>query len=276
MISIDIGGTQTRVACFKNNELEIVEVFATNKQNPIDTCDKICNAIKDLDFKKVSILAPGPHDFRSTKFTTPPNLPGWHNFKIVEFFEKKYINVEVLLLNDAKGAAMGEAYINNSNDLLFFTLSTGFGCGIVVNNIAPKGVNNQSGELYNSIIKNEFAPEILGSQMTIEELASGTGMYNNAVKLGYEINSTKDIFENEKYQEFINYVAKQVATFIYNLNLAFDMETIVLGGSVILKNPKYFEAIKVILTDLECNAKIKTAEENGFSGLYAVRFQGVV
>lgn len=268
-ITIDIGGTQTRVATWDGNNLEIVKIFGTDKNNPEVTANEIVNLLSQYEVEKINILAPGPHTIDGTSFDNPPNLKGWHGFNIVKFFKDVY-PVDVQLLNDARGAAIGESFLKDCDSLLFYTISTGFGSGCIVDGKAIKGNNNLGGEIFGTIVDNTFEPNILGEYLTIEQIVSGTWMFENAKKLGYDVNETKDLFVNDKYSDYLDYTSTKLAMYIYGASLVIDPKIIVLGGSVILKNDWYFEMVKNKLVKYGCKSEILTAEENGYSGLYSV------
>nr|WP_146637513.1 ROK family protein [Spiroplasma clarkii] len=60
------------------------------------------------------------------------NLQGWEGVNLVAAF-KAVFAIKVVVNNDANFAALGQAIVKNKQDLVFLTISTGIGCGIIIN-----------------------------------------------------------------------------------------------------------------------------------------------
>ncbi len=77
-----------------------------------------------------------------------PNLKGWDHFKIGDFIEEKF-NRPVFMQNDANGAGLAEYLFGacKGKDLIYLTMSTGIGAGIVLNGKVLSGTNDLGGEV---------------------------------------------------------------------------------------------------------------------------------
>lgn len=140
---IDIGGTKIALA------LETVEgeriasrQFPTLvERGPELILNNLASAIREMcaasDTKllAVGLGCPGSVDKERGLVLSPINLPGWHEFPIVRSIEER-LSVSVAIENDARLAALGE-YVYGAgrgfNDIVFFTISTGIGGGVIVN-----------------------------------------------------------------------------------------------------------------------------------------------
>lgn len=140
---IDIGGTKIAVA------LETIEgerissrQFPTRvERGPQLILDNLVSVVMEMSAASDARLlaaglgCPGSVDKERGLVMSPINLPGWHEFPIVSAIEER-LNVPVLIENDAKLAALGEYTYGAGrglSDIVFLTISTGIGGGIIVN-----------------------------------------------------------------------------------------------------------------------------------------------
>ena len=106
------------------------------------------------DVHAIGLATPGTMDIPGGWLLEPPNLPGWWNFPIRdtvgEHFQKP-----TLLQNDANAAAYGEFWVGAARDahsLVFWTLGTGIGCGIIVDHMIIEGEHSHGSECGHIII----------------------------------------------------------------------------------------------------------------------------
>jgi glucokinase len=142
---IDIGGTKTSVAIAEPHESVVArETFSTWSDAP--AAEAIKEAVATLSFlanrngghlAAIGIGCAGPINFASGTLLIPPNLPpSWHHFPIRSFVEKES-GLPVVLENDANAAAVGEHLYGAGRgftDLVYLTISTGIGGGIIADN----------------------------------------------------------------------------------------------------------------------------------------------
>src|SRR5437016_5519771 len=142
---IDIGGTKIAVAiAIAGGEIIARDSFRTDHDIPPE--DAVSHALMTLDrmakashgqLKAIGLGCPGPLDFERGQFLAPPNMPArWHHFPIRSFVEKK-TSLPAVVENDANAAALGEHLYGAGrgySDLVYLTISTGIGGGIVADN----------------------------------------------------------------------------------------------------------------------------------------------
>ena len=178
-IGVDIGGTKTRVGYLnEDNKVEVLGHVATS-QNPNEAVKNIINVIRSTKIpgviEKIGIVCPGPLDQKTGMILSPPNLLQWANFPLTEILKKEF-GVEVILENDANAGALGEAVFGAAKDaytLLYFSLSTGIGAGIVIDKKVHGGYKGLAGEIWC------VPPKLFGAdtgERSITELSSGNGM----------------------------------------------------------------------------------------------------
>jgi len=108
----------------------------------------------------------------------PPHLPGWHNVPVAALL-KAATGVPTHLENDAQLAAYGEFHKGagqGSRHLVFVTISTGIGGGIVIDGKLYSGAGGAAGEVGHVVIDPGGPMCSCGRRGHLEALASGTSM----------------------------------------------------------------------------------------------------
>lgn len=97
----------------------------------------------------VGLGTPGTMDIPRGLILEPPNMPGWRHFPIRDALAQR-LNLPVTYANDANAAAFGEFWVGSGRDvasMVFFTLGTGVGGGIIIDNHLVVGANSLGGEV---------------------------------------------------------------------------------------------------------------------------------
>ena len=127
------------------------------------------------DIAGVGISSPGPCDPRRGVVTNAPNLPGWHEIPIVRIVSEQ-LGVPALLENDANAACYGEFRFGagrGHQHIVYVTLGTGIGGGIIIDGKIYEGASGAAGEVGHMIIDQDGPPCNCGSRGCLEALASG-------------------------------------------------------------------------------------------------------
>lgn len=281
-VSVDIGGTQTRVACIDDKGLIInKQAFRTYVDDPIRNIKEVKKII--LSFEKeiigVGISCPGPLDLLEGTVLTPPNLPGWHYFSLRSKSEE-ILSLPVFLENDANLAALAESQIGagkNNNIVQYLTISTGVGGGLIINNEIFTGAHGFAQEIANSILWKDGPKQGLLKKGSLESISSGTAIFNRAKALGLDVRhvghvnalallgDTDAIMIMEQAKD---YLANMLAIMIGVI----DPDIIVLGGGVVINTANFIEDIEKRVKDkvydvLRDKIKIKKAALGDDSGL---------
>lgn len=199
VVGIDLGGTQIRTAVLRGGTL-LSRVSMLNGDNP--TPDRIIprmfqsvqQALTEAhvsleEIKGIGIGAPGPLDSRTGVVFCPPNLPGWGNVPLRDIFEQEF-HIPVYLENDANAAALGEYLFGagqGCNEMVYVTVSTGVGGGVISRGKILEGVVGTAGELGHMTIDWRGERCNCGNIGCLESIASGTAIArraNKAIALG--------------------------------------------------------------------------------------------
>jgi glucokinase len=178
-ISMDIGGTNIRAARMAlDGTIEARSRYPT-AGHADEIIEKIHQAIADVlpvqGARAIGICAPGPLDPYTGIVYRAPNVPGWVNFPLREKVESHF-NIPTVIGNDANLAAMGEWKFGagrGHSDVLYLTISTGIGGGVISGNRLVVGVHGLATELGHVTLVPDGPVCGCGRRGHLEALASG-------------------------------------------------------------------------------------------------------
>ena len=192
IIGVDIGGTSVKIGLI-NHDGEIVYKWEipTNKDNQgRGIVDDIWNSITETlskqniasDIIGIGVGAPGFVNRKTGIVEEAVNI-GWKNFELRDAFHK-LSHLPVFIENDANLAALAENWQGSgeqSKDVMFITLGTGVGGGIIVNGEIMNGVNGTAAELGHILVDPNGSPCNCGRTGCLETIASATGIVRQAM-----------------------------------------------------------------------------------------------
>jgi glucokinase len=120
---------------------------------------------------------PGPFLAPEGRFLDPPNMPGWHGFALREFLAAR-VSCPVAAMNDANALALAEwrwGAGQGVRTLVYFTMSTGMGAGLVVDGRLYEGRRGFAGEIGHWRLDDE-GPVGFGKRGSVEGFLSGPGI----------------------------------------------------------------------------------------------------
>lgn len=113
--------------------------------------------LKIGDIKGAGLATPGTMDIPGGMLLEPPNLPGWNYFPVRQRTEE-ILGIPTVLQNDANAAAYGEFWAGaakEAHSLVFWTLGTGIGCGIIIGDLIIEGQHSHGAECGHIIVQME-------------------------------------------------------------------------------------------------------------------------
>ena len=189
VIGIDIGGTKCAVAYGKVNSdgsIEIVDKAKFDTTHVEETINNLLGVTSTIMLKQgldanntsaIGISCGGPLDSKKGIIMSPPNLPGWDNVPIVEYFEKRF-GVQTAVQNDANACALAEwkfGAARGYNNVIFLTFGTGMGSGLILDGRLYAGTNDNAGEVGHIRLENT-GPVGYGKAGSFEGFCSGGGI----------------------------------------------------------------------------------------------------
>jgi len=154
IIAVDLGGTQTRAALL-DSRLTILQrdtrpTRTDSAQTVVEAILESVRAVWPTDGTPVAVVglgAPGPLDPFSGVILTPPNLP-LRSYPLRQALTDA-LGVPVTVGNDANAAGLGEFLCGagrGTRDMIYLTVSTGVGGGIIVDGKLLAGARGLAGE----------------------------------------------------------------------------------------------------------------------------------
>lgn len=124
---------------------------------------------------RIGLSVPGPIDRERGCLIAPPNLPGWHEVPLRDWIEDA-LGVPVRLENDANAAAMAEWRFGagrGATDLVYLTMSTGVGGGLILGGRLVSGHRGNAGEFGHVPIERDGEPCLCGQRGCLEAYVGG-------------------------------------------------------------------------------------------------------
>ncbi|MFP4015556.1 MAG: ROK family protein [Halanaerobiales bacterium] len=309
-IGVDLGGTKilTAISDDKGNIIEKVKISTEARKGQDYVIDNIIRSIEEViakagvkkeKIKRIGLGTPGPLNIARGLIYESPNL-NWKNVPIVELLEEK-TGIEIAIENDANAAALGEKWFGAGQDvdsMIYMTVSTGIGGGIIIDKKILHGVNDTAGEIGHFVIQTDGPICGCGNHGCFEAVASGTAIngisrYIAAMHPDSLLSKLVDgditkidgkVVEDAAKQgdEFALQIwadeARYLGIGIANLINIFNVGTIILGGGVMnawdLLNDKMIKTIKQYAFESAYNSvEIRRAalgSEVGVKGAIAV------
>lgn len=306
LLGIDLGGTTIKFGIL-TLEGEVQEKWAieTNTlENGRHIVSDIVESLKHRlslygltkdDFLGIGMGSPGAVDRTSKTVTGAFNL-NWADTQEVGSVIEKEVGIPFFIDNDANVAALGERWVGagaNNPDVVFVTLGTGVGGGVIADGNLIHGVAGAGGEIGYMIVdpENGFMCTC-GNKGCLETVASATGVVRVARQLAeqYEGSSaikaaidngdtvtSKDIFiAAEDGDKFANSVVERVSRYLglaaANISNILNPDSVVIGGGVSAAGEflrsrveKYF--VTFAFPQVKKSTKIKIAELGNDAGI---------
>ncbi|MCX6056180.1 MAG: ROK family protein [Chloroflexi bacterium] len=178
--SIDLG-----VADFSGKLIARYSEPASVKEGPIKILGRVCSLLEKmlqenrLDSNKlngIGIGVPGPVDFSSGTLVSPPIMPGWDCYPVIQTVQQWFPTANVVVDNDVNVMALGEIYQGAGkgvDNLIFVKIGTGIGAGIVGDGKIYRGTNGCAGDI-GHIGVNKSGPLChCGNKGCLEAVAAG-------------------------------------------------------------------------------------------------------
>jgi glucokinase len=180
IVAVDIGGTHIRVALYEPNSITPLAHQRTRSlANEPGVYDRLERAVESIwpqaDVRAIGIASPGPLDPHTGTILATPNIPEWQNFPVAAKLSQHF-NVPVYLDNDANMAGLAEWQFGagrGHDNLVYLTISTGIGGGVISQGCLIQGFRGMGAELGHMIIDPEGPPCGCGKRGHIESFSSG-------------------------------------------------------------------------------------------------------
>jgi glucokinase len=130
-------------------------------------------SLREVDAIGVSV--PSPLDLARGVVLNPPNLVGWHEVPVRDLLQQAF-GVPVFVENDANAAALAEWHFGAARGfehVVYLTMSTGVGGGLILGGRLYRGVLASAGEFGHAPVEWDGEPCVCGLRGCLEAYAGG-------------------------------------------------------------------------------------------------------
>ena len=193
---IDLGGTKvlSLVASTKGETLAQDRRPTRAREGPEAVIARMAESLRAAAAKAglsverlagVGAVSPGPVDYARGVVGDSPNLPGWNDVPLADEM-RTALGVPIFVDNDASAAALGECTFGAGRGyrhVIYVTVSTGIGGGIIIDGRVYRGASGAAGEVGHQVVQAGGPLCSCGRRGCLEELASGTAIAHRAREL---------------------------------------------------------------------------------------------
>jgi glucokinase len=185
ILGLDIGGTKTALVLgTPRGEIRWRKQFLTMPARGFQPfLEELSSSIREAlagspeRVEAISVSIGGPLNVLEGIVQSPPNLPGWDNIPLKRLLREEF-TFPVYLEHDGNAGALAEFYFGagkGHRNIVFLTMGTGFGAGLILDGRLYRGSNGTAGEIGHIRIA-EDGPLCYGKAGSLEGFGSGTGM----------------------------------------------------------------------------------------------------
>lgn len=230
-IGVDIGGTRIRVGRRDAQHGLIAERIMTPPAGADGgaAITALARQIAPEGIARVGISSAGPLDLVHG-ITNPLNLPGWHGYPLVDELTRN-LGARVVLDNDANCAGLGEwreGAGRGTRTLVYYTISTGVGTGVIIDGKVHHGSLDTEGG--HQIVWPGGPPCACGARGCLEAVVSGTGL---RARFGQP---AEELTDPAIWAEVAFYLAVAMA----NTATLLSPDAIVIGGGISARGDSLF------------------------------------
>lgn len=165
-LGLDLGGTNVKAGVVSDSGqvLSSASVPTEGSRGPdhgvqqIAAAGRLAVAGAGFSLSQISaagLATPGTMDIPAGMLLDPTNLPGWNNYPIRQRVSES-LGLPTVLQNDANAAAYGEYWAGQARhvrSLAFYTLGTGLGGGLIIDDHIVEGQHSHGAELGHVILE---------------------------------------------------------------------------------------------------------------------------
>lgn len=234
-IGVDIGGTRLRVGRRDGaGGLHLERTFVPEDGATLAALIvEMAQRIAPEGIARMGVSAPGPIDF-AAGVVNKLGKPGWHGYPLIPELSRR-LGAPILMDNDANCAALGEwreGAGRGAQTLVYYTISTGVGTGVILDGRVHHGTHDTEGG--HQVVWVDGPPCPCGGRGCLEAVVSGTGLHMRFGKPAEELDDPAIWDEAAKY----------IAVGITNTAALLCPDIVVIGGGVLARGEQLFAPIR--------------------------------
>jgi glucokinase len=276
-IVADVGGTHIRTACFPTESQIPTTVKKITTRGAEAPHQRLINLIastipEDGEVTAIAIAAPGPTDPYEGIVYEAPNIPGWTNLPLRKIIHDRFV-VPVAIGNDANLAALGEwrygAGVGHHN-LIYFTVSTGIGGGVIIDDQLLLGAHGLAAELGHVTVMPDGPMCGCGQRGHLEAVTSGPAIVRwvkeelsqgvPSVLTGSDTITAKDISSAASTGDKLAQAALERSATFLGIAIAgylhiFNPSIVIVGGGVSQSGDLFFGPLRTAMCEHVLSSK---------------------
>lgn len=241
-LAIDVGGTKFSVAVFDRGRMIARDSAATAREGGREWMAArlvdIARAWKpDIGFDRCGIGFGGPVDFAAQRVALSTHVGGWNDFDLTGYVARE-LGVPAIMDNDANVGALGEARYGAGagfDPLLYITLSTGIGGGIVYKGHVYRGADSYAGEIGHLTIRPDGPECLCGARGCFERVCCGLWLERDHGR------TAKELLDDPR---FVDSYVVDLALGLKSAIMLLNPARIVVGGGISKAGDKLFEPLR--------------------------------
>jgi len=188
ILGLDVGGTKTAIVLGdRAGQVHHRVEFPTAPERGLEaTLGELCSRAGEVlagarrqgrGVGAVSVSIGGPLDVERGVILGPPNLPGWDEVPLKQVLEER-LRLPCYVEHDGNAGALAEWYFGaarGARSVVFLTMGTGFGGGLILDGRLYRGVSDTAGEAGHIRLAQE-GPVAYGKAGSWEAFCSGAGI----------------------------------------------------------------------------------------------------
>lgn len=290
-LAIDVGATKIAVGLVTPDGQVLAREDVSSKVASVDELNSsLVEAISDVCHRYgvrimgAGIGSAGPID--NVKGTiNPVNIPHWVDFSLVDFVREVSGIQSVRIIGDATALAYAEYLLGagrGAKNLMGIVVSTGIGGGVILDGSLHEGRTGNAGYLGHSIVMQGGNLCVCGQRGCVEAYASGTNMAKDCGADNFEAVADAARKGDAKAVAAIEKGAAVLATGLLNAVALMDLDTIVVGGGVMLADDVYWPILvkhfekEMTALNFPGNVALKKATLGKDSGLVGAGLVGFI
>lgn len=183
MLCVDIGATKTLARVIDSGLSVIAEkTFPTGSlcsENPVEFSENLKTEVEKAfsqshELKAITVSTAGAVNEAGTVIRSP-NL-GWESVPLKTYMEKTF-SLPVAVMNDCDAGVLAEKYLTpTSENIMYITLSSGVGGGLLLNNRLVRGENCAAAEVGHLIVAPQGEKCTCGRRGCLQAYCSGRSL----------------------------------------------------------------------------------------------------
>lgn len=281
VLAVDLGGTELRAALVDQTGAFLAAASTTTdaQGGPAAVVEQIAALVAPLRshptaacVTRLGIAAPGPLDPHAGIVLAAPMLRGWVDVPLAALLCRR-LALDVVLENDANAAALGEWRFGagrGARSIVYVTISTGIGGGVIVDGALLHGRRGLAGEIGHMIVTQADTPCACGGSGCWEAVASGTALARAAGRPGQHVEAAARQGDAAALA-LLDAEACWLGIGLANLLHLYSPERLVMGGGVMacldLMRPRIEATLRSRAMPAYRDVAVVAAELGGRAGL---------